>query len=413
MIEKKRKYVLFLGISLGMTIIFWTVALLTRGKSIAYYFSSDSCDTYMDYFHMLSNIDGLDPYYQNANYPALPFVIWRVLYRMIPWNQSNSDGFFLRTNMYAELGFILLMLLCIIIIWEMLQYYLRSDSKDIQFVFPFSILFSGAMLFTIERGNIILLSFLFSLLFIALYDSDKKEYRYVAYICLALSAAIKIYPAVLGVLVLNKKRYKECLVLIFLGIVFFVLPFFAFGGMDSFLTMLKGIMLSSSENLSIGFGYNFSFSNFVRIIAAICGKYIEKLPTWLTIIVPTILCLGTYIANTAIWKKVYALVMFIVWIPSFSYTYTLLFFVLPLILFLKDEKELLDPFYAISFALILAPWCLPKVPKVNFINGAEFKFYLTGGMLIVNIVLLCMLLILLVSGIIKHIERKDKPYENS
>lgn len=403
---KNKKSYIFAAVLIGMTAIFWLVALITRGATTNLYFSPDANDTYMDYFHMLSNIEGLDPYYQNANYPALPFLIWRILYRIVPWSDSNSDGFYLRTNMYAELGFILLMLLCIIVIWEAFQYYFQIRTKTERVLFGTSILFSGVMLFTIERGNIILLSFLFATIFIMLFDSEKKKYRYIAYVCLALSAAIKIYPAVLGVLVLHKKRYKECVGLILLGIIFFILPFFAFNGVDSFLTMLKGIMISSSENLSIGFGYNFSFSNFIRILFAFTGKYIDALPSWI-IAIPTILCLITYITNKALWKKVFALVMFIIWIPSFSYTYTLLFLILPLLLFLNEKSEKTDIFFAICFALTLSPWCLPKLSRINFLNGDEFKFYLTGGMLAVNLLLLCMLLILFFSGIVALMNGKE------
>ena len=138
---KNKKSYIFAAVLIGMTAIFWLVALITRGATLNLYFVPDSNNTYMDYFHMLSNIEGGDPYYQNANYPALPFVIWRVLYRMIPWSESNSDGFYLRTNMYADLGFILMLLLCIIIIWEAFQYYFQLTTKNFRLLFSFSILF--------------------------------------------------------------------------------------------------------------------------------------------------------------------------------------------------------------------------------------------------------------------------------
>ncbi len=390
---------LFSGILLTMTAVFWFVALITRGESVSFYFVPDPTDTYMDYFNMLSNIEGLDPYYQNANYPALPFVIWRIFYRMIPWNESNADGFFLRNNIYAQLGFILLMLICMITLWELLSNYFEYLGKQLRLFLCMSIFFSGTILFTIERGNIILLAFIFSLVYIMLFDSEKKVNRYIAYICLALAAAIKIYPAILGVLVICRKRYKECFHLIIMGILCFILPFFAFDGINSLKIMINGIFISSSESLTLGFGYNFSFSNFIRMLYGFSGVYKETLPVWFTII-PILLCISVYILNDKLWRKVYALTLLTIWLPGFSYTYTLLFLILPLILFLKEDYEKLDWIYVIGFALILSPWCLPKMSSVNFLCGEEFKFYLTGGTLIVNLLIFGLTILLVVSGII-------------
>ena len=400
-----KKYMLFSGILFSMTAVFWLVALITRGESISLYFVPDSTNTYMDYFNMLSNIEGLDPYYQNANYPALPFVIWRIFYRMIPWNEANVDGFFLRNSMYAQLGFILLMLICTITLWELLRNCFGHIQKRTCLLLCISIVFSGTMLFTIERGNIILLAFIFSLVYIMMFDSEKKINRYIAYICLVISAAIKIYPALLGVLVIYRKRYKECFHLIIMGILCFLLPFFAFDGINSLKTMIKGIFISSSESLALGFGYNFSFSNFVRILYGFAGVYRENLPIWLTVI-PILLCASVYILNVKLWKKVYALTLLTIWLPSFSYTYTLLFLVLPLILFLKEDYEKSDWIYVVGFALILSPWCLPKVFSVNFLCGEEFKFYLTGGTLIVNLLIFSLTILLAVSGITEKIIRE-------
>lgn len=403
---KNKKSYIFAAVLIGMTAIFWLVALITRGATLNLYFVPDSNNTYMDYFHMLSNIEGVDPYYQNANYPALPFVIWRVLYRMIPWSESNSDGFYLRTNMYADLGFILMLLLCIIIMWEAFQYYFQLTTKNFRLLFSFSILFSGVMLFTIERGNIILLSFLFSLIYIILFDSDNKLYRYIAYVCLALSAAIKLYPAVFGILVLYKKRYKEGIYLLILGVMFFILPFFVFDGIHSLEAMVKGFSVSSSEVLNWGYGYNFSFFNLIRIFFGIKGTYISSLPGKIMIL-PILLCCGIYLMNDTLWKKLFALTLLIIWIPTFSYTYTLLFLILPLIFFLKDQNKCGDIFYSICFALLLAPWCLPKMYSINYLCGEEFKFYLTYGMLICNALILLMGIVLFLTGVKSKINYKN------
>lgn len=399
---QKNKYRNFVWILLSFNIIFWLSAIITRGDSISLYFLSDSKDTYMDYFNMLSNIEGLDPYYANANYPALAFVIWRLFYRIVPWNESNTVGYFLRETQAAQLGFILFMLFCIIMIWELSKLY--SEDKGIyKLLFPVCIITSGPVLFTIERGNIIILSFIFSFIFLLLYDSEKKELRYFAYLCLSIAAGIKIYPAVLGILVLSKRRYKESILLIGMGIIIFIVPFFAFDGLDSFLTMIKGIFISSSDTLSWGYGYNFSFNNLIRMIQGLMGNYVEGThPTFL--LIPAFISALVYILNKETWKKVFALVIFMIWIPGFSYTYVLIFMILPLVLFLKAPNSSFDFLYTIFFVCIMGIWCLPKIEYINYLNGDEFRWYLTYGMLIVNLIIVLFSVLLIYDGIKNRIQ---------
>ena len=111
--------------------------------------------------------------------------------------------------------------------------------------------------------------------------------------------------------------------------------------------------------------------------------------------------------NDTLWKKLFALTLLIIWIPTFSYTYTLLFLILPLIFFLKDQNKCGDIFYSICFALLLAPWCLPKMYSINYLCGEEFKFYLTYGMLICNALILLMGIVLFLTGVKSKINYKN------
>lgn len=379
------------------TIFYWLCAFVTRGDTIALYLSSDPNDTFMDYFNMLANIPEETPYLHNANYPALSFVIWKFFYHIIPYSPDGNDGFFLRNSMYGLLGFIFCLMMSIIVLWEIFKY-IQKDNKADSYLFSVALLFSGPFFFTYERGNIILLSFIFALLFSLLYKSEKKTYRYIAYTCLAISAAIKIYPAILGIIMLTKKHWKEVGILICLGIVFFILPFFCFDGLDSLKTMINGIMLSSAGGAKLGFGYNFSFQNCLRIGYGFAGILKENIST-ISLSIPVVISLLIYILNEDEWKKMFALVLLILWIPSFSYTYTLIFFTIPLISFLKQRYKKGDIFYLIGFVLIFSFYALPKIDSLNYLLGVEFKFYMTGGMLLINFTIIIMSITLIFTGI--------------
>ena len=164
---------------------------------------NDFTNTSMDYFNMLSNLYTLKPYSANANYPAMCFLILRVLYHMIPLVPEGNDGFYLRNYMPAQLGYIIYTIVLILGIYELLTAFCKKNEAENKLI-AFSIIISGPFIFTLERGNIILVALLFLLLYVLLYNSDNRKYRYLAYIALAISASIKIYPALFGLMIIYK-----------------------------------------------------------------------------------------------------------------------------------------------------------------------------------------------------------------
>lgn len=378
-------------------LLFWVITLYNRGQLLDSYFINDFYDTSMDYFNMLASIEGLDPYAQNTNYPAMCFLLWRILYHIVPYTVENQNGFFLKSFMPAQLGYILFSLLSIVIIRDLLKLNLNASAFE-KSLLSLSLLLSGPFLFTLERGNIILLSFLFLLIFIQFYNADKKYIRFLSYIALAISASIKIYPALFGIMILNKKRYKEALITVILGILFFLLPFWAFGGFNSFLNMLHGISISSAIQSNRGMGYNFCFFNLIKIFFALLGIAVNHIPVFVKII-PTLFCVLIYSCNKEEWKKLYAITLLCIWIPDFSYTYTLILFLIPLISYLKEENLFSTRkhcVFSILYLIIFLPMALPIVPQLDVVNA---KFPLNMPTLIINLAITFMSILLLLDGI--------------
>ena len=164
----------------------------------------------MDYFHVLANLHFDDPYYEQANYPALCFAFFGVMCRMLPVSNSEEygDDFYLRTEMVARLGYILFLMVGTMIVWIMAQVIVRGTATQ-KNLFAAALLLSGPMLFLLEGGNVLLMVLVFLMAFLVWYDSEHIFCRIIAYVALAAAAAFKIYPTVFGGLVIWKKRYKE------------------------------------------------------------------------------------------------------------------------------------------------------------------------------------------------------------
>lgn len=70
-------------------------------------------------------------------------------------------------------------------------------------------LFTAPYVFVFERGNMVIIALIGTCLYVLLYDSDKIYCRILAYFALAVAVAIKLYPAVFGILTVLKKGIKK------------------------------------------------------------------------------------------------------------------------------------------------------------------------------------------------------------
>ena len=89
---------------------------------------------------------------------------------------------------------------------------------------------SSIFIYAYERGNLIQLTVVLSTIFLLCYNSKNKIIKEISFICLATAAALKIFPALFGILLLFDKKYKEAMRLIIYGINFTSLPFLFFEG---------------------------------------------------------------------------------------------------------------------------------------------------------------------------------------
>lgn len=95
------------------------------------------------------------------------------------------------------------------------------------YIMCFGIIFNYGMLYAYERGNIVIYSFICSMMFVFFQNSKNKYMREIALMSLAFAAGLKIYPAFLGCLLYNKE-YKRAIRTVIYGIIMFIVPFFAF-----------------------------------------------------------------------------------------------------------------------------------------------------------------------------------------
>ena len=401
----------------GITIIvcwifFIILILLTRGRIITEIFFCDIRDTYMDFFNSVYDASMRRPYELGVIYPPLCYIIFYLFNRFVPeeiidaqWHISPG-GNVIKTTQGGQLALFIYLTFIIIFIFLIIFIYLKEQNILIKISGIVSIFLSIPFLYSIERGNIILYSFAGALFFCLFFNSKNKIAREMALVALAFSAGIKIYPAILGLLLLLEKRYRDAFRCIIYGISFFFLPFIFFGGVKEVWNLIDSIQQSSIYfgNTYGGVGYKINFENTLKIYEALFGIKTININIIVGGISLALFFLSIFQKTT--WKRIAMLLLIIIGTPAFSYNYTSIFLIIPWIMLFSDNKfNRMNMYYFILLTIILLPIPLGVIQ-------IDSEWPLTGNTLLVSTIILLLAVSLIVETIvvyakkIKNIRRK-------
>lgn len=390
---------LFYIISFASLVVCIIMGALSNGVTVSnLLFNKD--DVFMDFFNSVVDCSG-DAYGESGViYPPLVVLFYKFCSMFF-----NIDSMKASEVRETSLGMIIFVCFTIVsyILFAKLIYKYKNGSFANKSLFAFFTLFSFPMIYLIERGNIIVLVLPLLLYFVNEYDSDVKYKRHLAYICLAISVAIKIYPVFFGLLLLKKKKnFKNILLCIFYGAVFFFVPFIFVGGFSQLGVLIHNILYTSSMFGSKGFGFKVSISNTFSLFGHVFNhvRLFETAGTMFLII--TVLA-GLFLILFNKWNedwKIYAVIsLIIILVPGFSYIYSVAYMIIPLLFFLnKKEIKWIDYIYSLLFIAQFIFLVAKTDELFPSFNSAELKCNIAT--VVESIALLAMLVLLYFDGII-------------
>jgi len=266
---------LYICLAVLSTVTLFIVELMWNGNYR--YLHADPYDTGMDFLNSIVYTTGGKPYFQYGTiYPPLANLFFYILNGMVPsgisakWPKTGDDilklrGSILDLRIYQNTVFawLLYSVIIAVLIFSVVTSYEKNRLKGI--LLGIAILLSHGVLYALERGNIILISLFFLLIFTKYFDSDNKVLREAALLALVISADLKLYPAVFGLLLLGNKQYREALRAIIYGIMGFILPLFAFEGLGAFKKYFT-LLFSYNNNTNLKDFYSFGFSSLSKSI---------------------------------------------------------------------------------------------------------------------------------------------------
>lgn len=390
---------LFYIISFASLVVCIIMGALSNGVTVSnLLFNKD--DVFMDFFNSVVDCSG-DAYGESGViYPPLVVLFYKFCSMFF-----NIDSMKASEVRETSLGMIIFVCFTIVsyILFAKLIYKYKNGSFANKSLFAFFTLFSFPMIYLIERGNIIVLVLPLLLYFVNEYDSDVKYKRHLAYICLAISVAIKIYPVFFGLLLLKKKKnFKNILLCIFYGAVFFFVPFIFVGGFSQLGVLIHNILYTSSMFGSKGFGFKVSISNTFSLFGHVFNhvRLFETAGTMFLII--TVLA-GLFLILFNKWNedwKIYAVIsLIIILVPGFSYIYSVAYMIIPLLFFLnKKETKWIDYIYSLLFIAQFIFLVAKTDELFPSFNSAELNCNIAT--VVESIALLAMLVLLYFDGII-------------
>lgn len=268
-------------------------------------------------------------------------------------------------------------------------------------------------LFTIDRGNLESLLFIFLLLFLYYFLQEKHE---LSTIFLAISIAMKGFPVVLVLLFFIKKKYAEMLFSILLAILLTLGSLALFkGGLAANLNFLLQGQIFGAQSHFYGSANivqrGVTLFTFFKIIFIESGwlariDMSQFLSAYIKLAILSFIPLAAYIVfvEKILWKQVALLVFSMLLLPHVSADYKLMHLYLPMFLFIiSDDYSDLDWFYLLVFGLLMIPKDYAYFPH-TFSDAGAADISIS---VMINIVLMILMSIFIVVSGLKNITLKD------
>lgn len=230
-------------------------------------------------------------------------------------------------------------------------------------------------------------------------DSETPWKRETGLVLLAVCNAMKLYPAVFGLLFLQEKRYKELLRLILYSLLLVILPFGFYGGISGFQAWIRRLT-ETMEFAEVGRIQSLKglIFNGIRLVTGQESQTVSTAGTWLICL---LWALMAWKSRSPL-RKEFFLICIMVLFPSTVYRYTLSYFTIPLIAFLKGtRREGAAPWH--EWTAMALYGCIFTMP-VWWAAGArwlqrlgEFSVHMTAVELYLYLLLYALILVVMIA----------------
>ena len=363
-----KRYSQYYSLIQVVTILLFAIFLFnpTNGSLLGHqtevFFRSCS-DIFADFLNVMRYISGRDPYFNPTNgfsekiYPPLSYLI------LYPFSQlADYANMTLEECWNSKISIASCLCFTLISFWIFWCSILALNNKrGYSILNCFLLNFSFIILYSIERGNLVILSAACVNFYLAYYEASNKVLRYFALTALCISAVLKIYPVLFGFLLLRDKRYRDIIFCLVTGVILTFLPFAFFkNGFSNISQLLYNIGQFNETYGSLSYGYKYGVVNYGILGSKVLKTFIDP-----DVVIMLSKCVGYTLLIFSLylvfkienkWNQIALLACSVILVPTTSWFYTGLYF-LPVIVgyFNSTPKYCNSKIAIVMFALLLMP----------------------------------------------------------
>ena len=287
-------------------------------------------------------------------YPPLGVLLLRLLGRLLPAEYLNTaDEDFYTWRDYNAVMLVYLLFALVAFAWIAARLCREEHPAPRRSLLVFCLLCGFPFVFWLERGN--------AVLFAQNCDSEKAWAREIALVALALAFALKLYPALFGVVLLADRRFKEAIRCAVYALLLLILPSFAYGGPVILFNMVRNVGRFSyySTGRAEAFYHNFGIPS--SVVSALL------IPAFV-LLIAFLLAFAFVCRRRHLTLAVAAAAMLCV--PSVFSCYNMMLMIVPLVLFLRQEELRTPRDFMWFFALALPFAAFLNYPASDYLNIA-------------------------------------------
>lgn len=344
-----------------ISLFFLLFAINPHGWQLNVFFARMG-DLLADYFNVMRYIADNDPYFCEINGPGehcylpLAYLMLRPFCLFFDFSSvSLSDCYH---SIPAMLSCMLFTGISVALFVHSALLFIGKKNRWILAI----LLLSSIFLFSIERGNLMLIVISLIFYFLRFKDSEDSRLRYFAIVCLCVASTLKVYPCILGIFLLRDRRYKDIAICIALTLALVFIPFVCFEhGFQNLPRLLENLSTFSesysSDKLFPRFGLASTVFPLLKLLKFDDNSVntifvVSNVITWLL----TISSLGLFLKCKSGWRSLALVVFPLIMVPTNSAFYCGLYLFPVIVLFLnKAILEKRDMLYMLLFCIMISP----------------------------------------------------------
>ena len=295
--------------------------------------------------------------------PPLIKLISLFLYRSFPKDYQlmyydssiNNQIMDIRLVVQAFMAFIIFITSSLVAV-GLIVYHNKKGSIFDKTYCVFLFLINIGILFAVERGNYILLALPFALFFVLNCHNENYKIRELSLLALGVAAGIKVYPCLLGLVLLKERRWKDACRCVVYGVLFVFGPFFYYGGFDGAVGFIKSLGGTGETALRMGTlnltSFYYTVNKMIGVSEDVIVSNIHLFKNFSYLLFFAGIVYIFFIKEY--WKTILMIVTLMVLYVGTAHTYMLSLLILPVFLFVNErhKNRFINYIYVYNFVIL-------------------------------------------------------------